>query len=82
MDGTLLWAGIGRIAGVSGIVAGIRRPGRAWRLDKVLGFLDITGGWDPSLALVMIVAIPAAALGYALSGHPRNHRVSRSTACY
>ena len=31
---------------------------------KVLGFLDIAGNWDPSLALVMIGAIPVAAIGF------------------
>jgi uncharacterized membrane protein YedE/YeeE len=33
---------------------------------KVLGFLDVAGDWDPSLALVMAGAIPVAALGFAL----------------
>ena len=32
---------------------------------KVLGFLDLAGHWDPSLALVMAAAIPVAALGFA-----------------
>lgn len=31
---------------------------------KVIGFLDIFGDWDPSLALVMAAAIPVAAMGY------------------
>jgi|ERR1051326_4044438 uncharacterized membrane protein YedE/YeeE len=31
---------------------------------KVLGFLDLAGRWDPSLALVMVGAIPVAAIGY------------------
>jgi len=31
---------------------------------KVLGFLDLAGSWDPSLAFVMIGAIPVAAIGY------------------
>ena len=33
---------------------------------KVLGFLDLAGDWDPSLALVMVGAIPVAALGFVL----------------
>ena len=37
---------------------------------KVLGFLDIlsipSGGWDPSLAVVMAAALAVAGLGYAL----------------
>ena len=36
---------------------------------KVLGFLDLAGDWDPSLALVMAGAIPVAALGFALGRH-------------
>jgi uncharacterized membrane protein YedE/YeeE len=31
---------------------------------KVLGFLDIFGNWDPSLALVMGGAVAVSALGY------------------
>jgi len=31
---------------------------------KVLGFLDTAGNWDPSLAFVMIGAIPVAAVGF------------------
>ncbi|MDG3443202.1 DUF6691 family protein [Nitrospirillum amazonense] len=33
---------------------------------KVLAFLDVAGGWDPSLALVMAAAVPVAAAGFAL----------------
>jgi uncharacterized membrane protein YedE/YeeE len=31
---------------------------------KVLGFLDLAGNWDPSLALVMLGAIPVASIGF------------------
>lgn len=34
---------------------------------KVIGFLDLVGDWDPSLAFVMATAIPAAAVGYSLT---------------
>jgi len=34
---------------------------------KVIGFLDLVGDWDPSLAFVMATAIPAAAVGYSLA---------------
>ena len=34
---------------------------------KVLGFLDLFGDWDPSLAFVMLGAIPVAATGYRLA---------------
>jgi len=36
---------------------------------KVIGFLDLFGDWDPSLALVMATAIPMTALGYAVARH-------------
>jgi uncharacterized membrane protein YedE/YeeE len=34
--------------------------------DKVLNFLDVTGHWDPSLALVMASALAVSLPGYAL----------------
>jgi uncharacterized membrane protein YedE/YeeE len=34
---------------------------------KVIGFLDVLGDWDPSLAFVMATAIPVTALGYAVA---------------
>jgi uncharacterized membrane protein YedE/YeeE len=34
---------------------------------KVFGFLDLFGDWDPSLAFVMLGAIPVAAIGYRLA---------------
>jgi len=34
---------------------------------KVLGFLDLAGDWDPSLALVMAGAIAVAAAGFAVA---------------
>jgi uncharacterized protein len=38
---------------------------------KVLGFLDVFGDWDPSLAFVMATAIPVTALGYAFAKRRR-----------
>ena len=38
---------------------------------KVLGFLDLAGDWDPSLAFVMAGAIPVAALGFRLAARRR-----------
>lgn len=35
--------------------------------EKVLAFLDVTGNWDPSLALVMGAALLVSALGYVLA---------------
>ncbi|RIY00829.1 YeeE/YedE family protein [Aureimonas flava] len=36
--------------------------------EKVLGFLDVFGAWDPSLAFVMAGAILVAAPAFALAG--------------
>lgn len=36
---------------------------------KVLGFLDVFGSWDPSLALVMGAAVAVSAFGYAVAKH-------------
>lgn len=45
----------GAIFGLGLIVAGMANPA------KVLAFLDVTGHWDPSLALVMVGTIAVAA---------------------
>ena len=45
---------LGLLFGVGLIVSGMVDPA------KVLGFLDVAGAWDPSLALVMAGAIAAA----------------------
>ncbi|MBS2693850.1 hypothetical protein KFY51_28450, partial [Salmonella enterica subsp. enterica serovar 1,4,[5],12:i:-] len=45
----------GVIFGLGLIIAGMANPA------KVLAFLDVTGAWDPSLALVMAGAIAVAA---------------------
>jgi hypothetical protein len=36
---------------------------------KVIGFLDLAGPWDPSLALTMASAVPVASAGFALARH-------------
>ncbi|MGE4801878.1 DUF6691 family protein [Yersinia hibernica] len=48
----------GLVFGLGLIVAGMANPA------KVLGFLDIDGLWDPSLALVMAAAVAVAAIGF------------------
>ncbi|CNK12225.1 DUF6691 family protein [Yersinia aldovae] len=48
----------GLIFGLGLIVAGMTNP------VKVLGFLDIGGQWDPSLALVMMAAVVVATLAF------------------
>ncbi len=50
----------GALFGLGLVVSGMVNPA------KVLGFLDIAGDWDPSLAFVMGGAIPVAALGFRL----------------
>lgn len=47
----------GLIFGIGLIVSGMTNPA------KVLGFLDITGIWDPSLAFVMVGGITIASIG-------------------
>lgn len=51
----------GLLFGVGLIVSGMANPA------KVLGFLDLGGAWDPSLALVMAGAIAVAAVAFALA---------------
>lgn len=48
----------GVIFGIGLLLSGMANPA------KVLGFLDLAGAWDPSLALVMIGAIGAAILPF------------------
>ncbi|NMK48430.1 YeeE/YedE family protein [Achromobacter sp. Bel] len=62
----------GLVFGLGLIVSGMANPA------KVLGFLDIAGSWDPSLAFVMGGAVLVTAAGFAvlrrrrasLSGEP------------
>ena len=56
---TSLLAGL--VFGLGLVVSGMANP------VKVLGFLDLAGAWDPSLAFVMAGAIAVAALAFALA---------------
>ena len=49
----------GLVFGLGLLLAGMANPA------KVLGFLDLAGAWDPSLALVMAGAIALALLPFA-----------------
>jgi uncharacterized membrane protein YedE/YeeE len=49
---------VGLIFGVGLIVSGMFNPA------KVLGFLDLAGNWDPSLALVMTGAVTVGIVGF------------------
>jgi uncharacterized membrane protein YedE/YeeE len=57
---TSLLAGL--VFGLGLIVSGMANPA------KVLGFLDLAGPWDPSLAFVMAGAIAVGAMAFALAG--------------
>jgi uncharacterized membrane protein YedE/YeeE len=52
---------VGLLFGVGLILSGMTDPG------KVLGFLDLAGAWDPSLALVMGGAIAVSVFAFALA---------------
>lgn len=52
---------VGLLFGWGLILAGMTDPG------KVIGFLDLAGSWDPSLAFVMGGAIAVGALAFALA---------------
>jgi len=56
---TSLLAGL--VFGLGLIVSGMADPA------KVLGFLDLGGRWDPSLALVMAGAVAVASVGFAVA---------------
>ena len=51
----------GFIFGLGLLVSGMVQP------TKVLGFLDIFGAWDPSLAVVMLAALVVSNAGFALA---------------
>ena len=56
----------GLIFGAGLLVSGMVQPA------KVLGFLDILGAWDPSLAVVMAAALAVSVPGFMLaSNRPR-----------
>lgn len=51
----------GLLFGCGLLISGMTQPA------KVLGFLDIFGRWDPTLAFVMAGALATSAAGYALA---------------
>ena len=59
----------GLVFGLGLIISGMANPA------KVLGFLDLAGAWDPSLAFVMGGAVLVTAAGFAFL---RRRRVSLS----
>jgi hypothetical protein len=51
----------GLVFGAGLLISGMTEP------EKVLGFLDIFGAWDATLAFVMAGAVAVAAIGFALA---------------
>jgi uncharacterized membrane protein YedE/YeeE len=54
--------GAGLLFGIGLVVARMTDPA------KVIGFLDLAGRWDPSLALVMVGAVAVTLAGFRLAG--------------
>jgi uncharacterized membrane protein YedE/YeeE len=52
--------GSGLVFGLGLVISGMTQPSR------VLGFLDVFGNWDPTLAIVMASALIVVAPGFAL----------------
>src|SRR5579859_6758710 len=55
----------GLVFGFGLLISGMVSP------TKVLGFLDILGDWDPSLAVVMMAALAVSVPGFALAKQRR-----------
>ncbi|MBU6458126.1 MAG: YeeE/YedE family protein [Bradyrhizobium sp.] len=55
--------GCGLMFGAGLLISGMTQP------EKVLGFLDLFGAWDATLAFVMAGAVAVAATGFALARH-------------
>lgn len=51
----------GLIFGAGLLISGMTQPA------KVLGFLDVFGRWDPTLAFVMVAALVVSSAGFALA---------------
>jgi uncharacterized membrane protein YedE/YeeE len=56
---------VGLVFGIGLILAGMTDP------SKVLGFLDLAGNWDPSLALVMGGAVVVGLAGFQVAARRR-----------
>ena len=57
--------GCGLVFGIGLLISGMTEP------QKVLGFLDIFGAWDATLAFVMAGAVAVASVGFALARRSR-----------
>ena len=67
---TALFSGL--LFGVGLMVSGMANPA------KVLGFLDIAGQWDPSLAFVMAGAIAVGSVAFLLAKRRKKSLLGRS----
>lgn len=57
----VIWAAIaGALFGAGLVVSGLANP------NKVLGFLDLAGAWDPSLLVMMGTAVIGTGIGFRL----------------
>lgn len=56
---------VGLIFGIGLLVSGMANP------EKVLGFLDLAGPWDPSLVFVMAGAIAVGVVAFGVAGKRR-----------
>ncbi len=61
MQRTIIGFGCGLVFGVGLLISGMIQPA------KVLGFLDVAGAWDPSLAVVMGAALAVTSAGFAVA---------------
>jgi uncharacterized protein len=68
----LISAVVGLIFGLGLIVSGMANPA------KVLGFLDLGGAWDPSLALVMAGAIAVGLFAFAAASQRTEMKLPNS----
>jgi uncharacterized membrane protein YedE/YeeE len=57
LSAALLWLGLGRIAGISGILAGTWSPDRAWRLTFLAGLVAA-----PAVLQMIIGTVPRPAI--------------------
>lgn len=53
---------VGHLFGIGLIISGMTDP------SKVIGFLDLAGAWDPSLALVMGAAVAVGFVAFRIAG--------------
>lgn len=59
----LIALGCGLLFGLGLIISGMTEP------EKILGFLDLAGLWNPSLAFVMVGAVGVVAVVYGVAKH-------------